>query len=277
MCSVTVHLPPLLTQHKIAAILSAYDDLIENNDRRVKVLAEMAQRIYREWFVDFRYPGYESVPLVDSELGPVPEGWMAIALGEWANVVVGSTPSRKIPDYWSGGDIPWVNSGQVNDLCVVTATELITRDAYESASTKMMPVGSTLVAVTGATLGQVSYLALSACGSQNVCGVFTDDPLEAAYIYYSISNAIASIANRAMGGAQQHINKGIVQETLVLKPSRSVLSAFCDVSQVFLEEIVSLLRCQTILRETRDLLIPRLISGEIDVTDRDIPVPEATA
>ena len=71
----TVPIPPLPTQRKIAAILSAYDDLIENNNRRIKLLEEMAQRIYREWFVDFRYPGHEDVPLVDSELGPIPEGW----------------------------------------------------------------------------------------------------------------------------------------------------------------------------------------------------------
>ena len=63
------------TQRKIAAVLSAYDDLIENNNRRIKLLEEMAQRIYREWFVDFRYPGHEDVPLVDSELGPIPKGW----------------------------------------------------------------------------------------------------------------------------------------------------------------------------------------------------------
>ncbi len=69
-----IPIPPLSTQRKIAAILSAYDDLIENNNRRIKILEEMAQRIYREWFVDFRYPGHENVPLVDSELGPIPEG-----------------------------------------------------------------------------------------------------------------------------------------------------------------------------------------------------------
>ena len=72
----TLPVPSLPSQRKIAAILSAYDDLIENNNRRIKLLEEMAQRIYREWFVDFRYPGHEEVPLVDSELGPIPEGWM---------------------------------------------------------------------------------------------------------------------------------------------------------------------------------------------------------
>jgi type I restriction enzyme S subunit len=79
LTSFPVPLPPLPTQRKIAAVLSAYDDLIENNSRRIKVLEEMAQRIYREWFVDYRYPGHEGVPLVDSELGPIPKGWTALS------------------------------------------------------------------------------------------------------------------------------------------------------------------------------------------------------
>ncbi len=85
--SLPVVIPPLPTQRKIAAILSAYDDLIENNGRRIKLLEEMAQRIYREWFVDFRYPGHENVPLVDSELGPVPQGWSVERMGQVADVI----------------------------------------------------------------------------------------------------------------------------------------------------------------------------------------------
>src|ERR1019366_1780255 len=77
---------PLLAQRKIASILSAYDELIENNTRRIKLLEEMAQRIYREWFVDFRYPGHEGVPLVDSELGPIPERWHAGTLGDLVDI-----------------------------------------------------------------------------------------------------------------------------------------------------------------------------------------------
>jgi type I restriction enzyme S subunit len=272
-----VPLPPLPTQRKIATILSAYDDLIQNNKSRIKLLEEMAQRIYREWFVDFRYPGHEDVPLVDSELGPIPEGWKPTTLGEWASVVVGSTPSRKVQAYWSDGDVPWINSSQINDLCVIKATEMITQDAFRSTSTKMMPVGTTLVAITGATLGQVSYLAIDACGSQNVCGIFVPDSTEAPYLYYAISNAIGSIANRAMGGAQQHINRRIVQEAFAIKPTRAVLSAFGNVAQIFLDRIVSLLRCQEALRATRDLLLPRLISGEVDVSDLDIAMPEDAA
>ncbi len=89
-------LPPLATQRKIAAILSAYDDLIENNTRRIEILEEMAQRIYREWFVHFRFPGHEDVPLVDSELGPIPEGWERRPLcGRRA--IATDTPKASVP------------------------------------------------------------------------------------------------------------------------------------------------------------------------------------
>ena len=74
--------PPLNTQRKIAAVLSAYDDLIENNTRRIEILEEMAQAIYREWFVEFRFPGHEQVPMVESELGLIPQGWEVVKISD---------------------------------------------------------------------------------------------------------------------------------------------------------------------------------------------------
>jgi type I restriction enzyme, S subunit len=268
-------IPGKETQRKIAAVLSAYDDLIECNSRRLALLEEIGRRIYNEWFVDFRYPAAETVPLQDSELGPIPDGWQTISIGEWAKVVVGSTPSRKKSEYWRDGNVPWINSSQINDLCVITPTELITQEAYESSSTKMMPVGATLVAITGATLGQVSYLAIDACGSQNVGGVIPLDPAESPYIYFAINRTIGSITSRAMGGAQQHINRRIIQETLLIKPAKDTLSEFCRITQPILDYIVTLLRCQRALRASRDFLLPRVVSGEVDVTNLEIEMPEA--
>lgn len=92
-----VHLPPLAIQRKVSSILSAYNDLIENNNRRMKLLEEMAQRIYREWFVDFRYPGHEGAPLVDSELGPIPDGWKVSPIGNVTPIMGGGTPSKTVP------------------------------------------------------------------------------------------------------------------------------------------------------------------------------------
>ncbi|MCP4537533.1 MAG: hypothetical protein GY832_10335 [Chloroflexi bacterium] len=97
---IEVKVHPLPTQRKIAAILSAYDDLIENNTRRIALLEQTAQLLYREWFVHFRFPGHQSVPLVESELGPIPEGWEVRTLGQFGKVITGKTPSKKIPEYY---------------------------------------------------------------------------------------------------------------------------------------------------------------------------------
>ena len=104
-----IPLPPLPTQRKIAAILSAYDDLIENNTRRIHILEEMAQALYRQWFVDYKFPGHEEVRMVDSgtELGEVPEGWSVEAIINVVEVLGGGTPSTKVPEYWESGDINW--------------------------------------------------------------------------------------------------------------------------------------------------------------------------
>ena len=97
-----VRIPPLPTQRKIAAILSAYDDLIENNTRRIATLEQMAQAIYREWFVHFRFPGHEQVPLADSLLGPIPEGWGVVSFTDIADVLSGGTPKTRVSEYWNG-------------------------------------------------------------------------------------------------------------------------------------------------------------------------------
>jgi len=98
---------PIHIQKKIASILSTYDYLIENNTRRIKILEEMAQRIYREWFVPFRYPGHENQKLVDSELGPIPEEWEVEKTENVMGVIGGGTPSTKKEEYWNDGDINW--------------------------------------------------------------------------------------------------------------------------------------------------------------------------
>ncbi len=116
--------PPPSIQRKIASVLSAYDDLIENNTRRIEILEEMAQMIYREWFVDFRFPGHEKVGMVESELGLIPSGW---AIRKLEHVCVklasGGTPARKQPDYW-GGHISWFKTKELNDGFLFRSEEL---------------------------------------------------------------------------------------------------------------------------------------------------------
>ena len=104
--------PDIKDQEKIASILSAFDDLIENNTRRIQILEEMARLIYKEWFVHFRYPGHESVPLVDSPLGKIPKGWEVKKVIDLFNTSAGGTPSRKRTEYYNGS-IPWIKTKEI--------------------------------------------------------------------------------------------------------------------------------------------------------------------
>lgn len=96
-------LPPLPTQQLVASFLSVYDDLIENNTRRIEILEEMARRLYEEWFVQFRFPGHEGVEFKESELGMIPEGWKVSALDEFGEIITGKTPSKNKPEFFGGG------------------------------------------------------------------------------------------------------------------------------------------------------------------------------
>lgn len=262
-------------QRRIASILSAYDDLIENNTRRIAILEEMARRIYEEWFVHFRFPSHENVRLVESELALVPEGWSVGNIGSRFMTVLGGTPSRTNAAFWEGGTIPWINSGKVNELRILEPSEHITELALAKSATKMMPAGTTVLAITGATLGQVSMLGAEACANQSVVGIYEPTGVWRDFVFWFFKTNIGSIIQHASGGAQQHINKDIVNAAPILMPEMGVLKQFNSVIAPMSELVIGLLRKNINLRTTRDLLLPKLISGELDVSA--VSEPEAAA
>lgn len=267
--------PDLPTQRRIASILSAYDDLIENNTRRIAILEKMARRIYEEWFVHFRFPGHEQVKMVESELGLIPEGWRASRIGSEFKTILGGTPSRSKPEYWENGTIPWINSGKVNELRILEPSELITPLGLNKSATKLMPVGTTVLAITGATLGQVSILSTEMCANQSVVGILDTSGRYSEFVYRAVQHQIWEIIQKASGGAQQHINKEIVNDVLIVLPDDATLKAFDDKATPIGRFISNLLKKNTALRATRDLLLPKLISGELDVST--LPDPEEEA
>ena len=165
-----IYLPPLPTQRKIAAILSAYDDLIENNTRRIKILEEMAQALYRELFVKFRFPGHEKVKMVESELGMVPEGWEVKLLGDIYITSSGGTPSRKRSEYY-GGSINWVKTRELNDNFIFETEEKITDIGLQKSSAKIFPEYTVIMAMYGATIGKLGILAIPAATNQACCAI----------------------------------------------------------------------------------------------------------
>ena len=258
----SVLFPPKEIQDKIANILEQYDSLIENNQKQIKLLEEAAQRLYKEWFVDLRFPGYEETEIIDG----IPEGWKKQAIGDAFTTVLGGTPSRANASYWDG-DIPWINSGEVNSLRIVKESEFITKLGLKKSSTKLMPKHTTVLAITGATLGQVSYTEIETCANQSVVGIIDEQQEFSTYLYLFVSNNIWSMIGKATGGAQQHINKDIVNEYPIILPNEDIILKLNSVVEPMFSKMADLYIQNMKLVEARDRLLPKLMSGEIEVTN----------
>ena len=252
--------PPLKIQCRIAEVLSRYDSLIENYQKQIKLLEEAAQRLYKEWFVDLRFPGYEKTKIVDG----LPEGWSFIRIKDRYKTVLGGTPSRFINSYW-GGDISWINSGEINKLRIIKPSEKITQDGYKNSSTKLMPIHTTILAITGATLGQVSYTEIETCANQSVVGIIDEENTTNEFLYLNIYNNIHSMINKATGGAQKHINKDIVSDYFIMLPDESILIEFRKRINPIFNTIRDYFFIIEDIIEARDRLLPKLMNGEIEV------------
>jgi type I restriction enzyme S subunit len=200
----------------------------------------------------------------------VPIGWRIEPIGRAFRTVLGGTPSRAETKYWKYGDIPWINSSKVNEVRIIDETEFITRLGLENSSAKLMPKRTTVIAITGATLGQVSLLEIEACANQSVVGVFDEEGRYPEYIFLAIKHNIEDIISRASGGAQQHINKEVINAYPIIIPPKTIVDNFNEFVRPIFDLVRALALKNSVLRQARDLLLPRLISGELDLSDLDI-------
>jgi type I restriction enzyme S subunit len=279
--SFRIPLPPIAHQRAIAHILGTLDDKIELNRRMSETLEAMAQALFKSWFVDFdpvrakaegRDPGLPQpladlfpARLVDSELGEIPEGWRPSQLGNEVLTVLGGTPSRAEPAYW-GGDIPWINSGKANEFRVVEPSEFITLEGLASSATRRLPSRTTVIAITGATLGQISLAEIETCANQSIVGVLGTAALPSEFIYFWTKEHVEDLRAWQTGGAQQHINKNNVNDLPVLCPSESVIAAYLAVACPAFDRIKACCNESRTLAALRDTLLPNLISGKLRVS-----------
>ena len=258
LCESEWQFPPLPTQRKIAAILSAYDDLIENNLRRIKILEEMAQNLYREWFVKFRFPGHQQARFTDSPLGRIPEGWEVVKVVEILKKVKRGAKIQK-QDYAGEGLIPIVDQGK----------EFIGgfTDNTESLISDDLPL-----IVFGDHTRALKFIDFPfACGADGTQLLKSNDERMPMTLFYC---ALSSIDLSDFAYARHF--KFLKEETLVL-PVRLIADHFDQFVLPLRYQVRSLKQKNAILRRTRDLLLPRLISGEVDVSELDLVVPEEAA
>ena len=180
---IKIALPSLPIQQKIASILSTYDTLIENNNRRIRLLEQMAENLYKEWFVRFRFPGHEKV---ETENG-LPKGWKRTKLIEECQTSSGGTPSRSKSEYYINGTIPWIKTGELQDNILINTEEYITEDAVKHSSAKIFPKGTLLMAMYGVNIGKLGISEIEATCNQACC-VFIPKQIDYKYYLYHYFN-----------------------------------------------------------------------------------------
>ncbi|MCF7533942.1 restriction endonuclease subunit S [Pseudomonas petrae] len=270
-CRISVSIPPIDIQSRIAFILSAYDDLIENNSRRIEILEEMARRLYEEWFVRFRFPGHEGEEFKESELGLIPDGWDVVPLGEVYRTGSGGTPSRKNPSFF-GSDYRWVKTKELQDCPVFDTEERISEEGLQKSSAKLFPRNSVLIAMYGATIGRLGVLQEESATNQACCAVLPNSHgCGWGYAYLSLFSRRQALIDLRAGAAQQNISQDVIKKFKILRASDELHEQFEMAVTPFLKLCFILYRKNTNLRAQRDLLLPELISGKIGVSD--IPMP----
>ena len=272
-----IHLPPFSIQNKIAAILSAYDDLIENNTRRIAILEEMAQSLYREWFVHFRFPGHEKKVMVESALGMIPEGWEVKTLGNLGATITGKTPSKLVPANFNEEYMPFIKTPDMhNNIFCVQTEEYLSRRGALSQKNKTIPPNSLCVSCIG-TAGVVSITSVPAQTNQQINSIVLNDEFNRELLYFVLNDLKETINRYGSNGVTMvNLNKGKFEALKVIFPDKSIVVDFHKLTYPMFEEIRSLQMKNLNLRCTRDLLLPKLIVGEVDVEGLEIAGVEDT-
>ncbi|MBN1641909.1 MAG: restriction endonuclease subunit S [Anaerolineae bacterium] len=260
--AIPIRLPPLPIQRKIAAILSAYDDLIENNTRRIAILEEMAQAIYREWFVHFRFPGHENVEMVDSELGPIPEGWRLENLYDVSEVLTGYPfKSRRFTEGPEG--MPVIRIRDIAGQASQTHTGEQAPDKY------IVTNGDILVGMDG-DFHMCEWAGGKAYLNQRVARVRPKAPIPWHYLFQALREPIEYFNSTITGTTVAHLGKKHLVTINILVPDERMMERARQTLEPVRELVLGLRLQSRVLSRTRDLLLPRLVSGEIDLSDPDI-------
>jgi len=268
LSALLVPAPSLPTQERVASILSAYDDLIENCQRRIKILEQMARAIYREWFVNFRYPGHEAVPLVDSPLGPIPQGWRACTIGDISAFI-----NRGIsPSYADDGGSIVLNQKCIRDQKV--SFQLARRQNKQVPSDKIVQFGDVLINSTGVgTLGRVAalYAEIQNCTADSHITIARAKSDIDIFYYGSLLTELQPSFERLGIGAtgQTELSRASVSGIEVIVPPNDLQHEYGKNISSMRLLVKNLQDKADNLRRTRDLLLPRLLSGQIDLSEAD--------
>lgn len=258
-------IPPIPVQQTIAGILVAYDELIEISQRRIKILESMARAVYREWFVHFRFPGYENHPRVASPLGEIPKGWEIKPIQQFGKVITGKTPSKANENFY-GDDVPFLKTPDMHgNMFILGTNEHLSTLGAESQANKTIPAGSICVSCIG-TIGVVSITTEDSQTNQQINSVALSNPESREFLFLRLQDSKQALQNLGSNGATMgNVNKSKFEALEIICPTAILLEEYHHLAEPMFLQILALSRQVRNLRRTRDLLLPRLLSGQIEV------------
>jgi type I restriction enzyme S subunit len=279
--------PPIKEQKAIACILGALDDKIELNRRRNKTLEGMARALFQSWFVDFdpvrakaagRSPSGLQPELAklfpdsfeDSTLGEIPKGWRIVGILEVGELLSGGTPKTSESTFW-GGNIPWASAkdvSQCGEPFLIETERRITHAGLENSATRMIPAFSSVIVARGATTGRMTMFGDDIAMNQT-CYALRSRSNTPLYLYLLLRHEINSIVHTAHGSVFDTITTATFQSSSVCVADLRLTSAFENRVTPFFQEVLCQLKQSATLASLRDTLLPKLISGELRISDAE--------
>lgn len=255
--------PDINTQMRIGSILRSYDNLIENNQKQIKLLEEAAQHLYREWFVDLRFPGCEDMKIVDG----VPDGWKKDRADSFFKITIGKTPPRAEKEWFvdDGSGIKWISISDMgkSSTFIFKTAEGLTEEAVKKHNINIIPKGTVLVSFK-LTVGRVSITTENMCTNEAIAHFYMNSDVIRPYAYCYLKNfKYDTLGNTS--SISKAINSKIIKAMPFVMPSNKVVNAFYQKITPILESIFVKSKENIKLTEARDRLLPKLMSGEIEI------------
>jgi type I restriction enzyme S subunit len=275
LSEIVIKLPPLPTQTAIAEILSSLDDKIELNNKINQELEALAQTLFKRWFIDFEFPNENGEPykssggeMVESELGEIPKGWEVKDIESLTNKMSsGGTPSTRRTDYYDG-NIKWYSTKELKDGFLFESERMISVSGLENSSAKLFPPNTVVMAIYAApTVGRLGVLTEEASFNQAALGFVAKDDVGYEFIFLLLKHLRSDLNNLANGAAQQNLNVGIVKNYRVIYPPHDLLKSFNSIISPMFNCLKNNQEGNIDLAKTRDTLLPKLISGELEINE----------
>lgn len=257
-------LPDKSKQIKIVDLLTAIDEKIENNLKTNQTLEEIARTIFKEWFINFNYPNADG-DRKHSEFGEIPSDWEVGTLGDIYKTTSGGTPSRAKMEYYENGNIGWIKSKELNNTFILDTEEKITTDALRNSSAKLLAKHSVLIAMYGATVGEIAITANDFTCNQAICAFLPNENFPYTFIYHFLLQSKQSIISQAVGSAQQNISQQLLLQYKLVIPPSELVKEFHKIVEPLFEKIKDNIEENVTLIELRDSLLPKLMSGQIPI------------